>query len=66
MLVRTSATSKPKGEGIPSAQKIRSRAKESALTVRECEDALRDIFLAAQEEITFLDTTLNRLAVHRD
>lgn len=66
MLARTSATSKPKGEAIPSVQKIRSRAKVAALTFRECEDALRDLFLAAQEEVTFPGITLNRLAVIRD
>lgn len=32
----------------------------------ECEDALGDLFLSAQEKMTFPDTTLNRLAVVRD
>ena len=38
----------------------------TVLTVSECEDAHRDLFLAAQERAAFQDTTLNRLAVYRD
>lgn len=65
VLARTS-TSKLKREKILSAFEIKSRIKETTLTIRECEDALRDLFLMAQEEVTFPDTTLNRLAVVRD
>lgn len=32
----------------------------------ECKEALRNLFLAAQEEVTFPDSTINRLAVFRD
>lgn len=66
VLGRTPAASKPKWEGIPSGQEIRSRTKGAALTIMECEDALRDLFLAAQDGVTFPNTTLNRLAVVRD
>lgn len=34
--------------------------------MRECEDALRDLFLAAQEGITYPDTTLSRLVVYKN
>lgn len=40
--------------------------KEAVLTVREREDAQRDLFLAAQEDVAFPDTTLNRLVVYKD
>ncbi|XP_039513360.1 uncharacterized protein LOC120468822 [Pimephales promelas] len=39
---------------------------EAILTVREQEDALEDLFLAAQENVIFSDTTLSRLAVYKD
>ncbi|TDH04610.1 hypothetical protein EPR50_G00134590 [Perca flavescens] len=65
VLTKNSASDKPKWEGVVSTN-WRSRGKQAVLIVGECEDALRDLFLAAQEGITFQDTTLNRLAVHRD
>ncbi|KAM9553345.1 uncharacterized protein ACWYII_035103 isoform 1-T2 [Salvelinus alpinus] len=65
MLTKNSASDKPKWEDALSTN-WRYRAKQAVLTVGECEDALRDLFLAAQEGITFQDTTLNRLAVYRD
>ncbi|XP_054861306.1 uncharacterized protein LOC129347620 [Amphiprion ocellaris] len=40
--------------------------KQAVLTVSELEDALNDIFLAAQEGAVFPDTTLSRLAVYKD
>nr|XP_043874409.1 uncharacterized protein LOC122764147 isoform X1 [Solea senegalensis] len=40
--------------------------KQAMLTVKEHEDALKDLFLAAQEGISFSDTTLSRLAVYKD
>ncbi len=36
------------------------------ITMREREDALRDIFLAAQEGITFPNTTRDRLVIYKD
>ena len=39
---------------------------EAVLTLEECEDALRDLFLAAQEGVAFPHTTLSRLAVYKD
>lgn len=65
VLTRNSASDKPKWEEILSTN-WKSRGKQAVLTVGECEDALRDLFLAAQEGITFQGTTLNRLAVYRD
>lgn len=66
VLAGTSTTSKPKRGNILSALEVKSKVKEATLTVKECEDTLRDLFLAAQEEVTFPDTTLNKLAVVRD
>lgn len=66
LLTKTSVSSKPKWEGIPSRPETMSRAKEAVLTIAECEDALRDLFLAAQEGVTFRDTTLNRLVVNKE
>ena len=40
--------------------------KQAVLTVKEHEDALKDLFLAAQEGTAFSDTTLSRLAVYKD
>ncbi|XP_058477623.1 uncharacterized protein LOC131448851 [Solea solea] len=51
------AVESPKWEAIPST---------GVISVREREDALRDIFLAAQENTTFPGTTLDRLVVHKD
>jgi len=65
LLNKNSASDKPKWEGAFSTN-WRSRAKQAVLTVGECRDALRDLFLAAQEGITFQDTTLNRLAVYKE
>ncbi|XP_032410348.1 uncharacterized protein LOC116714123 isoform X3 [Xiphophorus hellerii] len=36
------------------------------LSVKECENALREVFLAAQENTSFHDTTLNRLVVFKE
>jgi len=66
MLAKTSITSKPNRKEIPSALEIKSRVKETTLTIMECEDALRDLFLAAQMEVTLPDITLSRLAVVRE
>lgn len=66
MLAKTSTTSKPKRKEIPSAFEIKSRVKEATLTIMECEDALRDLLLAAQKEVTLPDTTLSRLAVVKE
>ncbi|XP_073670542.1 uncharacterized protein [Paramisgurnus dabryanus] len=40
--------------------------KQAVVTVKEKEDALKDIFLAAQEGTVFADTTLSRLALYKD
>lgn len=40
--------------------------KQDGLTGKELEDALEDLFFAAQEGIVFPDTTLSRLAVYKD
>ena len=45
---------------------LKEKAKQTVLTVREREDALRDLFGEAQEGVAFPDTTLSRLAVYRD
>lgn len=37
---------------------------QAVLTVKEHEDALKDLFLAAQKGTAFPDTTLNRLAAY--
>lgn len=44
----------------------KDETKQTVLTVKEQEDALRGLFLAAQEGVTFPDTTLSRLAVYRE
>ena len=44
----------------------KERTKEIVLTVKEREDALKDLFLAAQKGITFPVTALSRLAVYKD
>lgn len=41
------------GSKFSLAQEIKSRLKQAVLTVRQCEDALRDPFLVAQEGATF-------------
>lgn len=66
MLAKTPTRSKPKRKEILSTLEIKSRVKEATLTVMECEDALRDLFLAAQMEVVLPDTTLSRLAVVRE
>ncbi len=40
--------------------------KQAGLTSKELEDARDDLFLAAQDGVTFPDTTLSRLAVYKD
>lgn len=58
---------KMKGSAVSKAkEEAKTRAKQAVLSVGECEDALRDLFLAAQEGVTFHDTTLNRLAVYKE
>ncbi|KAI3354310.1 hypothetical protein L3Q82_018497 [Scortum barcoo] len=59
------ASSRPKWEEISSAE-VKCRTKQAVLTVSEYEDAQRDLFLAAQEDAVFHDTTLNRLTVYKD
>ena len=59
------ASNRPKWEDISSAE-VNSKARKAVLTVSESEDAQRDLFIAAQEDAVFQDTTLNRLAVHKD
>ncbi|KAI2666736.1 Pro-Pol polyprotein [Labeo rohita] len=44
----------------------KDETKPTVLTVKEQEDALRGLFLAAQEGVTFPDTTLSRLAIYRE
>nr|XP_057945469.1 uncharacterized protein LOC131139671 [Doryrhamphus excisus] len=51
------AAGSPKWEAIPST---------GVISAKEREDALRDVFLAAQEGATFPDTTTNRLVVYKD
>lgn len=63
---KASADSKAKWEAMPSKEGAKSKAKQAVLSVRECQDALRDLFLAAQEGVTFHDTTLSRLAVYKE
>ncbi|KAJ7983845.1 hypothetical protein DPEC_G00370660 [Dallia pectoralis] len=65
MVTKKSTKDKPQWEVVLSTNGG-SGGKEAVLTVGECEDSLRDLFLAAQEGATFQDTTLNRLAVYRD
>lgn len=59
--IRTKTSGSSKWE-VKSLERI---FKEAILTVSEQEDALEDLFLAAQENIVFTDTTLSRLAVYR-
>ncbi|MCI4375255.1 hypothetical protein PGIGA_G00107360 [Pangasianodon gigas] len=66
VLEKSLISNKSKCEEFPSTEDVKSRVKHAVLTVGEYEDALRDLFLAMQEGITFQDTTLNRLAVFRD
>lgn len=42
------------------------RCNRTVLTVKEQEDALKDLFLSAQENVSFPNTTLNRLVVYKD
>ena len=51
------AKSSPKWEAVSSA---------GVISVKEREDALRDIWLAAQEGVTFPSTTTDRLVVYKD
>ena len=45
---------------------LNTRPEMPALTVKEREDAFRDLCMMAQEEVTFPNTTLNRLVVFKD
>ena len=56
----------PRGQSEWEAMSLKGKAKGAVLTVEEREDALRDLFLAAQEGANFPDTTLSRLAVYKD
>ncbi|KAK7879276.1 hypothetical protein WMY93_033942 [Mugilogobius chulae] len=49
-----------------SKKDAKQAASQAVLNVGECEDALRDVFLMAQEGAVFSDTTLNRLVVFKD
>ena len=50
------ASNRPKWEEISSSE-VNARAKRAVLTVSECEDAQRDLLLAAQEDAVFQDTS---------
>lgn len=63
---KCSADSKAKWEAMASKKGGQSKATQAVLSVRECQDARRDLFLAAQEGVTFHDTTLSRLAVYKE
>ena len=65
MLTKNSASDKPKWEDALSTN-WRSRAKQAVLTVGECEDALRDVFLAAQEKSKKLSTKIPATVLHGD
>ena len=56
----------PRGQSKWEAMSLKENTKGAVLTVEEREDALRDLFLAAQGGVTFPDTTLSRLAVYKD
>ncbi|KAL1254332.1 hypothetical protein QQF64_016561 [Cirrhinus molitorella] len=66
ILEKSLISNKPKWEEFSSTEKVKSTVKHAVLTVGECKDALRDLFLATQEGIVFQETTLNRLAVFRE
>lgn len=44
----------------------KNETRKAVLNVKEQVDALKGLFLAAQEGVSFPDTTLNRLAVYRE
>lgn len=44
-----------KWEAISWKEEVKLKAKKAALTVKECDDTLRDLFLAAEEGATFND-----------
>ena len=48
------------------AKALKDKVKQAVLMVGERQDALRDLFLGAQEGVTFPDTTLSRLTVYKD
>lgn len=48
------ATNNAKWEVIPSKGEATSKARQAVVSVKECEDALGDRFLASQECVTFL------------
>lgn len=62
----------PEKENLPGKENMREKRSKPVkehlpvLTVAERRDALRDLFLSAQEGKTFPETSLNRLAVYRD
>lgn len=60
------AASKLKWEVILPKEDIKNKAKQAVLSAGEHKDAFRDLCLAAQEGVTFQDTTLNRLAVFKE
>ncbi|XP_063740377.1 uncharacterized protein LOC134864953 [Eleginops maclovinus] len=60
--LKDQTTKKLKWEASPSKEK----SKAFVLNVEDCEHAFRALCLAAQEGITFPDTTLNRLVVIKD
>ncbi|XP_073797048.1 uncharacterized protein [Danio rerio] len=45
---------------------LQNKIKQTMLTVKEEEYILKELFLAAQQGVTFPDTTLSRLAVYRE
>lgn len=59
-------TNNAKREVIPSKEEAKSKARQAVVSVKECEDALRDCFLASQEGVTFPETPLSRLAVYKE
>ncbi len=48
------------------AKSLEKGLKEAVLTVQDQKNAFVDLFLAAQENVIFPDTTLSRLAVYKD
>lgn len=57
---------KRKGRAPKQAKREVRSPKQAVPTVKEHEDALKDLFLAAQEGTDFSDTTLSRLTVYKD
>ena len=61
-----SATNKAKLKTNLLKEETKSKAKQAVISVGECEDALRDLFLVAQESVSFSDNALSRLAIYKD